>query len=156
MPLGRSIKGVAVFKKYLVASLFVLNLVGCASVPMGDSKQDAALKTFAQKKDVAGLYIYRNESIGAAVRMDVEVDGKPLGQTAAKTYVYTEITPGKHSVVSKSENDDTLEIDTVAGKLYFIWQEVKMGFLFARTQLHLVNEDEGKKGVLETQLAAPK
>lgn len=144
------------FNKYVVAALFVLNLVGCASVPMGDSKQDAALKTFASKQNVAGLYIYRNESIGGAVRMDVEVDGKPLGQTAAKTYIYTEVTPGEHSVTSKSENDDTLEINAAAGKLYYIWQEVKMGVLYARTKLHLVSEDEGKKGVLETQLAASK
>ena len=143
-------------KKYAVASLFVLALVGCVSVPMGDSKQDAALKAFAAKQDVAGLYIYRNESIGAAVRMDVEVDGKPIGQTAAKTYFYTEVAPGKHSVTSKAENDDTLEIETVAGKLYYIWQEVKMGILYARTKLHLVSENEGKKGDLETQLAAPR
>jgi len=144
------------FTKYLVAVLLVLSLVSCASVPMGDPKQDASLKAFASKPDMAGLYIYRNESIGGAVRMDVEVDGKALGQTAAMTYFYTEVVPGKHSVVSKSENDDTLEIDTVAGKLYYIWQEVKMGILYARTKLHLVSETEGKKGVLETQLAASK
>lgn len=143
-------------KTYAIVSLFALSLVGCASVPMGDSKQDAALKTFAGKPDVAGLYIYRNESIGAAVRMDVEVDGKPLGQTAAKTYFYTEVVPGKHTVTSKSENDDTLHMETTAGKLYYIWQEVKMGVLYARTKLHLVGEDEGKKGVLESQLAASK
>lgn len=143
-------------KKYVLASLFVLNLVGCASVPMGDAKQDAALKTFAEKPDVAGVYIYRNESMGGAVRMDVDVNGKPLGQTAAKTYFYTEVAPGKNTVTSKSENTDTLEIDTVAGKLYYVWQEVKMGVLYARTKLHLVSEEEGKKGVLESQLAASK
>lgn len=144
------------FKKYAVASAIVLSLFGCASVPMGDAKQDAALKSFAGKPDGAGVYIYRNESIGAAVRMDVEVDGKPLGQTAAKTYFYTEVTPGKHTITSKSENDDTLQIETVAGKLYYVWQEVKMGVLYARTKLHLVGDDEGKKGVLESQLAASK
>lgn len=144
------------YKKYAIAALFALSLVGCASVPMGDSKQDAALKTFAAKPDVAGVYIYRNESFGAAVRMDVEVDGKALGQTAAKTYFYTEVAPGKNTITSKSENDDTLQIETAAGKLYYIWQEVKMGVLYARTKLHLVGEDEGKKGVLESQLAASK
>ena len=138
----------------LTSVALILGLVGCVTVPMGDPKQDAALKAFSTKPNVAGVYIYRNESMGGGVGMDVEVDGKPLGQTAANTYFYTEVPPGKHTVTSKAENTDNLEVDTVAGKLYYVWQEVKMGFLYARTKLHLVGEEEGRKGVLETNLAA--
>lgn len=141
-------------RKYALLAAVVTSLVGCASVPMGDATKDAALKTFVGKPDVAGVYIYRNESMGGAVRMDVDVDGKPLGQTAAKTYFYTEVAPGKHVVTSKSENTDSVQLDALPGKLYYIWQEVKMGVLYARTKLHLVDEAEGRKGVLETQLAA--
>ncbi len=140
-------------RKLALISIITASLVGCASVPMGDAKKDAELKTFIPKSEVAGLYIYRNESMGAAVKMDVEVDGKPIGQTAAKTYFYKEVPSGKHTITSKSENTDTLEVDTVAGKLYYIWQEVKMGLLYARTKLTLVSEEEGKKGVSESQLA---
>lgn len=142
--------------RQLASILLVLSLVGCASVPMGDPKQDAALKEFSAKPNVAGIYIYRNESFGAAVRMDIEIDGNPLGQSAANTYFYTEVAPGSHTVTSKSENADSIVVDAVAGKLYYIWQEVKMGLLYARTKLHLVSEDEGKKGVLETKLAVSK
>ena len=131
-----------------------LTLFGCASVPMGDAAKDAELKSFTARPGMAGLYIYRNENFGGAIRMDVEVDGKPIGQTAAKTYFYKEVAPGKHTVTSKSENTDTLEVETVAGKLYYIWQEVKMGLLYARTKLSLVSEEEGRKGVLESSLAA--
>lgn len=144
------------YKKYIFAAAISLSLVGCASVPMGDPKQDAALKTFTEKQNVSGIYIYRNESMGASVKMDVDVDGKPLGQTAAKTYFYTEVEPGKHTVTSKSENTSSVQLDTVAGKLYYIWQEVKMGALYARTKLSIVSEEEGKKGVLESKLAASK
>lgn len=140
----------------LAGMVFILALVGCASVPMGDPTYDAELKQFSGKHDMAGVYIYRNEMFGAAIRMDVEVDGKPLGQTAAKTYLYTEVPPGKHTVVSKAENTDTLELNAVAGKLYYVWQEVKMGLLSARTKLHLMNEEDGQNGVLETSLAAAK
>ena len=142
------------FRQFALISLVTMTLVGCASVPMGDAKKDAELKSFTSKPDVAGLFIYRNESIGAAIRMDVEVDGKPVGQTAAKTYFYKEVAPGRHTVTSKSENTDTIEVDTMAGKRYYIWQEVKMGLLYARTKLTLVSEEEGKKGVLESLLAA--
>ena len=142
------------FRQFALISLVTMTLVGCASVPMGDAKKDAELKSFTPKPGVAGLYIYRNESFGAAIRMDVEIDGQPIGQTAAKTYFYKEVAPGRHTVTSKSENTDSIEVETVAGKLYYIWQDVKLGLLFARTKLSLVGEEEGRNGVLESQLAA--
>lgn len=133
----------------------VFGLYGCATVPMGDPAQDAALKNFSAKPGVAGLYVYRNESLGAIAKMGVTIDKKLVGQTAANTYLYNEVPPGQHTIGSVAENTDSLEIDTVAGKLYFIWQEVKMGVWTPRTKLHLMSEEEGKKGVLETRLAAP-
>lgn len=142
-------------KLYYALITAALLMSGCASVPMGDPKQDAALKTFTVSKDKAGIYIYRNESMGAAVRMDVAIDGQPIGRTAAKTYFYKEVAPGKHVVTSTAENTDTIEVEAKPGTLTFIWQEVKMGLLYARNKLHLVSEDEGKRGVQETSLAAP-
>ncbi|TXH75328.1 DUF2846 domain-containing protein [Thiobacillus sp.] len=143
-------------KKMFIAAVLASSLAGCASVPMGDAKQDAALKTFSVPTDKAGVYIYRNESMGAAVKMDVELDGKPIGQTAANTYLYKEVAPGKHLITSKAENTDTLEIDAKPGSLNYVWQEVKMGIMYARTKLNLMGEAEGKKGVLETKLAETK
>ena len=143
-------------KKLFVIGMISIGLVGCASVPMGDVKQDAALKTFQAPAKQAGVYIYRSESLGAAVKMDVAIDGAPVGQTAAKTYLYKEVAPGKHEISSKTENTDTLEIDAKPGTLTYVWQEVKMGFMSARSKLHLMTEAEGKAGVLDTKLAETK
>lgn len=143
-------------KKVILAAVIAINLVGCASVNMGDPKQDAAAKTFAAPKDSAGIYIFRNESMGAAVKMDVEIDGKPVGQTGANTFLYKEVAPGKRVITSKAENTETLEIDAKPGVLYYVWQEVKMGLMYARNKLQLVDEATGKKGVLETKLAETK
>jgi len=141
--------------KVLLAAVFaVLGLAGCASVPMGDSTQDTALKNFSVPSDRSAIYVYRNESMGASIKMDVLIDNAQVGQTAAKTFLYKEVTPGKHTVTSSSENTDTLDIETSPGKATYVWQEVKMGVLYARTKLHLVDAEEGKKGVLETKLAA--
>ena len=142
------------FLKFAAVIAAATLLAACASVPMGDPKQDASLKTFAAKQETAGVYIYRNEGFGAAIRMDVEIDGKPIGQTAAKTYFYADLPAGTHTITSRSENDDTLSIDVVAGKLYYVWQEVKMGLLYARTKLHQVDEATGQAGVKESTLAA--
>jgi Protein of unknown function (DUF2846) len=144
--------------KKLFASLFITStLIGCASVPMGDAKQDAALKTFtAPAPTKAGIYVFRNETMGAAIKMNVAIDGQLIGQTASKTYLYKEVTPGKHTVASLTETTDELTIDAKPGTLSYIWQEVKMGLFSARSKLSLMSEAEGKKGVLETKLAETK
>jgi len=143
-------------KNLVVAALIAIALCGCASVPMGDAKQDTALKTFQVAPDKAGIYVYRNETIGASVKMDVIIDGQNIGETAANTYMYKEVAPGKHTVASKAENTDTVEVEVKPGTLAYIWQEVKMGVLYARTKLHIMGEQDGKKGVLETKLAVTK
>jgi len=135
-------------------AIIIFSLIGCASVPMGSSQEDARLKTFSpMPKDKAGIYVYRNETFGAAVKMDVEIDGRHIGQTAAETYLYKEVTPGTHTVTSRAENDDSVVVDAKQGTLSYVWQEVKMGLLYARTKLHLVSDSEGRKGVLESNLA---
>jgi Protein of unknown function (DUF2846) len=143
-------------KKLLAVTILAMSVVGCSSIPMGDPKQDAALKTFTLPTDKAGIYIYRNESMGGAVKMDVAIDGQALGQTLKKTYLYKEVAPGKHTISSVAENTDTLDIDAKPGTLSYVWQEVKMGVMYARTKLSLMSAEEGKKGVLETELAATK
>ena len=151
-------------KRYIVLAALAVALSGCASVPMGDLKRDAALKTFAEKSDVAGVYIYRNESLGPVNRIIVQVDGKPLGKTVPFVYLYTEVSPGKHVISSTSLNPYTsnptytnsLEIEAIAGKNYYVWQEYTLGFHFPKSKLHLVDEAEGQKGVLGTELAESK
>lgn len=133
----------------------VLLAAGCASVPMGDPQQDKSYKTFEPKPGKAGIYVYRNESFGGAVTMDVFLNDKLLGQTAAKTYLYAEVDPGTHSIRGKAENESTMRVIAEAGRNYFIWQEVKMGLLFARNELKTVDDKTGREGVLECSLAAP-
>lgn len=140
-------------KKLLLVVIAAFALGGCASVPMGSPKEDAALKQFTAPKGMAGIYVYRNETFGAAIKMDVDLDGKPIGKTAAHTYLYKVVKPGRHSVTSEAENKDTVEVNAKAGTLSYVWQEVKMGILYARTKLHVVDAADGQKGVLDSKLA---
>lgn len=141
-------------KQIILLAVVTFTLIGCASVPMGSPQENARLKTFSpMPEDKAGIYVYRNETFGAAVKMDVEIDGRHIGQTAAETYLYKEVTPGTHTVTSRAENDDSVVVDAKQGTLSYVWQEVKMGLLYARTKLHLVSDSEGRKGVLESNLA---
>lgn len=139
----------------LATSLLALALLaGCASVPMGTAEQDAEMKRSSAAPDMSRVYIYRNESMGAAIKMEVAIDGKLLGSTAANTYLAADVTPGPHTISSDAENLTLLKINAVPGRSIYVWQEVKMGFGSARSLLHLVPEAEGRSGVNETKLAA--
>jgi|RhiMethySRZTD1v2_1073278.scaffolds.fasta_scaffold2302324_2 hypothetical protein len=136
----------------LGALIAVVLASGCASVPMASPEQDTAAKSFATKPGKANIYVYRNETMGAAIRMPVALNGKLVGDTASKTYMVLEVAPGKHTITSKTENDSIVTVDAAAGRNYFLWQEVKMGFAAARSNLQQVDETTGKAGVQECKL----
>lgn len=136
------------------SAVLVLLLSGCALVPMASLDQDTKAKDFSPIPTKASLYIYRNESFGAAIPMTVSVNGKALGQTAAQTYFRLNLTPGKYNVESHAENVSNLPLTTEAGKNYFVWQEVKMGMWMARSLLQQTDETKGRAGVMESKLIA--
>jgi hypothetical protein len=125
---------------------------GCVSVPMASPERDSAAKSFSVKPGKANIYVYRNESMGAAIKMTLALDGKIVGSTAAKTYVLLEVNPGKYTLLSKAENDSTLAVTAAPGRNYFVWQEVKMGVFGARSALQLVDDTTGRAGVAECKL----
>jgi len=57
----------------------------------GEPERDSQAKTFAVKPDKSNIYVYRNESMGAAVKLPVVLDGKIVGDTAAKTFMLLEL-----------------------------------------------------------------
>jgi Protein of unknown function (DUF2846) len=126
---------------------------GCASVDMASTEADTAAKTYALKPGTANIYVYRNEQMGAAIKMPVALNGKLVGDTGAKTYLLLQVPAGSHTIISKTENDSTLKLDVQAGRNYFVWQEVKMGMMQARSLLQVVDEATGKAGVAECKLA---
>jgi hypothetical protein len=120
---------------------------------MTSMDEDAKAKTFTANPAKSSLYLYRNENFGGAIPLAVSLDGKMAGQTAAMTYFLWEVEPGNHEIGSHAENVSTLKLNTEAGKIYYVWQEVKMGMWMARSQLQQVDEATGRKAVLECKRA---
>jgi uncharacterized protein DUF2846 len=145
------------FKKILLLLTIIasVQLTGCASVPMASSEQDQARKEFLKPAEgMAGLYVYRDSSFGAALKKTVSIDGKIIGETAAKTYFYKDIEPGKHSLSTESEfSDNAISINVEAGINYFVRQYIKFGAFVGGADLVPVSEEKGKQGVLSCKLA---
>ena len=132
--------------------LLCLGALGCATVPMASTADDARMKQWRASPETSLIYVYRNEMIGYSVHMDVDLDGRRYGATVARSYMVWEVPPGRHMLVSHAENDTSLVIDTLPGQRYFVWQEVKMGILYARSGLQLVPEAAGAQGLGECNL----
>ncbi len=139
-----------VYALFLIVSVVLFS--GCASVPMASKEADMAAKKFQPVEGKANIYIYRNETFGAAVKMPVVLDGKVVGDTAAETYILKTVEPGEHTIVSKSESDSILNLTAEINKNYYVWQEIKMGMWSAGSKLHLVDEAKGMEGVNECEL----
>ena len=140
------------FAAAFLAALLAL-LAGCASVPMSSMLDDAKGKSFAVAPGKANIYVYLNETFGAAIPMTVSLNGRVAGQSAAQTYFLFEVDPGVHDVGSIAENTVIHKLIAQAGNSYFVWQEVKMGLWMARSELRQVDEATGRKGVAECKRA---
>ncbi|WP_436295532.1 DUF2846 domain-containing protein [Stenotrophobium rhamnosiphilum] len=139
-------------KKFIIATSLTLSVLvtGCASVPMASPQADTTAKAYRAAPGQANIYVYRNETLGAALKMPVTLDGAQVGETASKTYIYRQVNPGSHVLTSQGEG--SLTVNAQAGQNYFVWQEVKMGMISGGSKLQLVDESTGKAGVDECKL----
>lgn len=146
------------FKKLsLVISLAML-LTGCASVNMASKDQSSKAKEFnSPSTGNAGLYVYRDSFVGKALKKDVWVNGKCLGETAPDVFFFTEIEGGKqHRLETESEfSANALTLMADAGSNYFIRQFIKMGVFVGGAGLELIPEEQGKTAVSKLEMAAP-
>ena len=103
----------------------------------------------------AGLYIYRDSSFGGALKKDVLIDDKCVGETAPNVFFYKEVDADKEYKLSTesefSPNDLMLKVKS--GMLYFIRQYIKMGVFVGGAGLELIENTKGKEAVKELEMA---
>ncbi len=131
-------------------------LSGCATVPMADKEVSAKAKTFeAPPTGKAGLYIYRNSTLGGALKKDVRVNGKCIGETAPNMFFYEVVNGNEEQNISTesefSPND--LKFKAEAGKNYFIRQYIKLGVFVGGAGLEQVSDSEGKADISGLNMA---
>jgi hypothetical protein len=140
----------------IVAIASALLLTGCASVNMAPQEASTKAKQFAQPSaNSAGLYVYRNSFAGKALKKDIWIDGKCVGESAPDVFFYTEVAGGKtHKIDTESEfSPNTLELMTEAGKNYFVRQYIKIGVFVGGAGVELVSEEQGKRDIAPLNMA---
>ena len=138
---------------FLAAALL---LSGCASVEMASKEESSKAKEFnPPSQGNAGVYIYRDSFIGKALKKDVWIDGKCIGESAPDVFFYTEVDGEKtHKIDTESEfSPNTLELLFESGKNYFIRQFIKFGVFVGGAGLEQVPEEQGKEAVSKLDMA---
>ena len=154
---------VLVSNGYFVKQLFArasiigvaLLLSACATVPMASVEESNTAKQFrSPEKGNSGLYIYRDSFIGKALKKNLYIDDKFIGESAPDVFFYKTIKAGEHKISTESEfSNNDLNIKTESGKNYFIRQYIKFGVFVGGAKLEQVSEEEGKKAISKLNMA---
>jgi hypothetical protein len=116
---------------------------GCASVNMASKEESALAKEFKQPAP------------GQALKKDIWLDGKCIGESANKVFFYTQVPGGKnYKIDTESEfSPNTVEAMLTANKNYFFRQFIKMGVFVGGAGIEQVPEEQGKKEVAQLEMA---
>lgn len=130
-------------------------LSGCAFVHKASEAEDAQAKAFTTRPGKGALYIYRSELLGAALGLEVVVNGVSVGDTSGQSFFRLDLNPGQYNIESRGDNTASLTVTVQAGRATYVWQEFKVGIVRGRTELHLVDEGTGRAGVQKSGLLTP-
>jgi hypothetical protein len=140
----------------LVIALSIMFFSGCSTVPLEPKEVSESAKAFnAPPEGKAGLYVYRDSSFGGALKKDVWIDNKCLGETAPHVFFYENVEGNKeHKLSTESEfSANDLFIKTKSGKNYFVRQYIKMGVFVGGAGLEVMEDEEAKKAISELDMA---
>lgn len=139
------------YKSAAISLLLALTVFsGCASLPPPEKMRAEIASYQLPKLPEAGkaiVYVVRPSSFGGLIRFNVFVDGQEpeseMGYTRSSQYIYFNLTPGQHKILSKAETWAETHVSAREGDIIFIQQEPTMGLVMARNSLFKLPQDEG-------------
>ena len=134
-----------------IAVLAVGIFSGCASLPTPDRMKAEIAEYHLPKLPETGkaiVYVVRPTSVGGLIRFNVFVDDKEpqseMGYTRGSQYIYFNLTPGDHQILSKAENWAEVNVSAKSGDIIFIQQDANMGIIMARNSIFKLEDYVGK------------
>ena len=134
----------------------LLMFLGCASLPRPDEmKAQVANYQLPRLPDEGKAIVYvvnpssfAKHASKSGYMFEVFIDNKEqqseVGATMGQQYIYFNITPGEHKILSKAGNWAEINVSAKAGDIIFIQQEPYMGFTTLNIKLLNLQDYEGK------------
>jgi len=139
-----------------ILSISVVLFSGCSSVPLEPKAMSKKAKAFEKPSEgKSGIYVYRDSFVGQALKKDIWIDSKCLGETANKVFFYQSVEGDReHKLSTESEfSANDLTIKTQSGKNYYIRQYIKMGAFVGGAGLEVIDEEKAQKAILDLDMA---
>ena len=134
-------------------------ITGCATLPTPEEMQQVSAGFVLPQMPEEGksiVYIVRPGSVGGLIRFKVFIDDREdesqVGHTRGNQYIYFNLEPGDHRILSKAENWSEVSMSANPGDIIFIRQDAQMGIFIARNSIYLIPEYEGKYHVKMLEL----
>jgi hypothetical protein len=143
------------FKLGILFFIFLV-ILGCASLPRPDEmKAQVANYQLPRLPDEGKAIIYvvnpstfAKHASKSGYMFEVYLDNKDsqseVGATLGQQYIYFNITPGEHKIMSKADNWAEINVSAKAGDIIFIQQDPYMGFTTLNIRLLNLQDYEGK------------
>lgn len=116
--------------KRLLGLMVVFLIVGCITTNYMIGREGAP--KFSAKRDQATLVIVRDNWYGGTIFTHY-VDAKLIGNTFARSFFVTQVSPGTHYIITSAENTSVVQMELKAGRIYALRQGVTRGFRQARS-----------------------
>lgn len=127
----------------------------CTTVNFSSMEAEVEAKKFkTPSENNSGIYVYRDGIIGGAYLRKVWINDDCIGATARNSFIYKEIPGGKQYKVSTSTaiGHNSINIETVPGKNYFIRQYFIIGPVSGMTYLEEKKEIEAIEAITKLRL----
>ena len=129
-------------------AVIALVAAACASTPQAPRKEDAEAKRFLTDRRVATVYVYRpdlgRDPIDDPMESVLYADDRLIGSTVPGTYFVVHLPAGMHVLSGIADDQGRLDIDVLAGQIYFVSLSVASGQSWYRR----VSVETGKRELL--------
>lgn len=126
-----------------------LALVSCASGP----SYAEALKTMPPiPKGKGRVFVYRDTTLGAAIRPKIRIDEQPVGTSVAKGFCYSDQSPGPHvvSLITEWKHKDTVNV--TVGQPSYVRTHVTLGAFVGHVIPTAVSKSEAEGEIANCKL----
>ncbi len=125
------------------------NLVSCAG---GPTYAEMKSKLPPVAKNQGRVFIYRPSGLGFAVKPQVKIDEKAVGQSVGHGFFYTDQAPGAHEISISTEWKHQNTLNVTAGQPSYVECKVVPGLLVGHIIPNQLSTKEGEEGIQECKM----
>lgn len=158
------------FEIVMLLSLIVLGVVGVIvyrnlqtnrKIADATPAERSAALAFTPEPGKAALYILRNQFVGRAVGVNIEVDGKQITQLKSPRFMRLTLNPGPHRIVAymgtpdkKKPGEAVLEGNAQPGEVLILKTEIEPQMVGVTVKLTPVELDRIRADFQKTRMVA--